>query len=170
MSSISFSEPEASKACQGVDAVSGASALRRDGQVKGSNQYVAELPARDAGADLFRLETVEQYPREHEALTKFAKGEAERNARPELKALPDLPAYDTVFIGYPVWWYGMPMALHAMFDKLDFSGKRIAPFTVHGGSHLGGTDDEIRRLEPSAKVLKGLAISRSDVADEDIPQ
>lgn len=62
------------------------------------------------------------------------------------------------------------MALHAMFDKLDFSGKRIAQFTVHGGSRSGGTDDEIRRLGPSAKVLKGLAISRSDVADEDILQ
>lgn len=87
---IYFSEPEESNAGQGVDAVSGASALWRDGQVKGSNQYVAELASRDAGADLFYLETVEQYPREHEALTKSAKGEAGRNARPEFRALPDL--------------------------------------------------------------------------------
>ena len=168
---IYFSQPEESNVGQGgVDAVSGASALWRDGQAKGSNQYVAELVAKASGADLFRLETVEQYPRQHEALTSFAKGEAEGNARPELKALPDLSSYDTVFIGYPIWWYKMPMALYTMFDRLDFSGKQVAPFTVHGGSRLGGTDDEIRRLEPGAKVLEGLAISRSDVADDDIPE
>ncbi len=152
------------------DSIVSAIALWRDGEVKGSNQYAAELVAKDAGADVFRLETVEQYPREHESLTQFAKGEAESNARPKLKLLPDLTGYDTVFIGYPIWWYKMPMALYTMFDKLDFLGKKIAPFTVHGGSRLGGTDDEIRRLEPGAKVLEGLAISRGDVADEDTPE
>ncbi len=127
---IYFSEPEQSNAGpRGVDAVSGASALWRDGQVKDSNQYVAELAARDAGADLFRLETVEQYPREHEALTKFAKGEAERNARPELKALPDLPAYDTVFVGYPSGgtacpWRFTPCSTSSLLWKADSSVHR----------------------------------------------
>jgi flavodoxin len=166
---IYFSQPEESDAGRGVDAVTGASALFRDGEVKGSNQYVAEIAARLTGGDMFRIETAKQYPVQHDPLVAQAKQEAESNTIPEIKALPDIKGYDKVVVGYPIWWYKMPMAVQGMFEKLDFSGKEIAPFAVHGGSGLGGTDDQIRKLEPKAKVVEGLAISRSDVDEDSVP-
>ncbi|MGN0909111.1 MAG: hypothetical protein ACI4NA_05775, partial [Succinivibrio sp.] len=65
---IYFSQPEDSDAGKGVDAVSGASAIFRGGEVKGSNQYVAETAARLTGGDLFRIQTVKPYPTAHDPL------------------------------------------------------------------------------------------------------
>ena len=104
-----FSVPET----DGVDAVAGASRVVVDGAVLGSNQYVAQLIQAEVGGDLFRIETEQTYPGEHDALLEFAYNELAEGARPALAAqVEDLSRYDVIFLGYPNWNADLPMPLY----------------------------------------------------------
>ena len=84
------------------------------------------------------------------------------NARPAIKNEIPVRDYDTIFVGYPMWWYTFPMIMYTFFDKYDFSGKTIVPFNTHMGSGDGGTYRTIKELEPDANVLAGLPLEMSD--------
>ena len=73
--------------------------------------------------------------------------------------------YDTIFLGYPIWWGDMPMAVYTFLEQEDFSNKTVIPFCTHEGSGLGGTEKFISD-KTKAKVLDGLAI-RGSVAQND---
>jgi flavodoxin len=150
----------------GVDAVSGASRLIVDGKVSGNVEFVANCIQKATGADIFVIRTIHTYPGEHQPLLEMAQNEQKTNARPRLAAhIPNLQNYDTIFIGYPIWWYDLPMPLYSFFDEYDFAGKTIIPFTVHGGSRFSGTVEKIIALEPQAAVSReGFAVSRNDAA------
>lgn len=154
-----FSVPETS----GVDADSGASRIVIDGQVKGNIQFMAETIAENVSGDLFRIETVQEYPGEHDKLVDFASEELSDNARPELSShIENIDNYDTIFIGYPNWWADMPMPLYTFLDEYDLSGKTIIPFTSHGGSGFSGTISSIVSAEPNANVITdGFSVSRN---------
>lgn len=93
-----FSVPET----DGVDTVAGASRVAVDGEVLGNNQYVAQLIQQEIGGDLFRIETVQEYPGTHEELLEFAYNEMTDEARPELATqIENLDSYDVIFLGYP---------------------------------------------------------------------
>ncbi len=158
-----FSVPET----DGVDAVAGASRVVVDGAVLGSNQYVAQLIQAEVGGDLFRIETEQTYPGEHDALLEFAYNELAEGARPALAAqVEDLSRYDVVFLGYPNWNADLPMPLYTFLESVDLSGKTILPFTVHGGSGFSRTISTIQELQPGATVIEdGLSISRNSVAE-----
>lgn len=136
-----------------------------DGVVLGNTQYVAQLIAERLGADLFRIETAEPLPLDYETLADQALQEQESGARPELAALiPNLGDYDTVFVGYPIWWYDMPMPLYSFFEQNDLSGKTVIPFTTHGGSRLSGTVERITELLADSTVSENaFTISRNDM-------
>ncbi|MBB6054684.1 flavodoxin [Tolumonas osonensis] len=166
---VYFSQPEDVK-LDGVDGNSGASLLSKNNQLLGSTQYIAQLIQQQTDGELFRIETVNTYPSQHEPLIRYAEKEKQDNVRPALKSkINNLADYDTVFIGYPIWWYQMPMALYSFLEQHNLQGKTIIPFTTHGGSHFSGSIQEIQRLQPGASVITdGLAISRNDVTDDDI--
>ncbi len=151
----------------GIDADAGASIVVKDEQVMGNLEYTANVIWQTVGGDLFRIETVEQYPLEHEALVDQAAEEQDADARPALAAqIENVGQYDTIFLGYPNWWGDMPMPLYTFLEEYDFSGKTIIPFTVHGGSGFSDTVSSIAELQPNAKVSEdGLSISRNSVAD-----
>lgn len=159
---VYFSVPET----DGVDASSGASRVFSEGKIMGNTQYVATLISEATGSDLFEIKTAHTYPGSHKALIDAAKVEIDNNARPKLAThITNLKEYDVVFVGFPNWWYDMPMPLYSFFDEYDFSGKTIIPFCTHGGSRFSGAIKTIRELEKGAKVLDGYAIARNDVAD-----
>lgn len=140
---VFFSVPE-DVSTSGVDAVSGASVVVNEGEVLGNVQYMAQIIQKTAGGDLFRLETVQQYPLEHEALVDQAADEQNADARPELTALPEnLEQYSTIFLGYPNWWANLPMPLYTFLERVDLSGKTIIPFCPHGGSRFSHTVETI---------------------------
>ena len=151
----------------GVDAVASASIVVQDGEVLGNVQYIANIIQQTVGGDLFRIETVESYPQDHEALVDQAAEEQDMNLRPELAtALDQVDSYDVVFLGYPNWWADMPQALYTFLESYDLSGKTIIPFCPHGGSGFSRTVQTIAELQPDATVSgDGLTISRNDVAD-----
>lgn len=140
-----------------------------DGEVLGNTQYVAMVIAENIGGELFRIEPEIPYTTDHDALVDLADRELEENARPALKAnIENLDDYDTIFVGYPIWWSDMPMILYTFFDENDFSGKTIVPFSTHGGSRLAGTVDKIIGLEPDAEVIEdAFTVSRNDVQDSE---
>ena len=161
-----FSVPE-DVDTEGIDANAGASVVVREGQVMGNLEYMADVIQQTIGGDLFRIETVEEYPLDHEPLVDQAAEEQDEEARPELSTQIENPdQYDTILLGYPNWWGDMPMALYTFLEEYDFSGKTIIPFTAHGGSGFSDTVDTIAELQPDAEVSdEGVSISRNDVAE-----
>lgn len=132
----------------------------------GNTQKFAKLISDEVGGDFRRIETVKSYPT-GQALFDYTKKERDENARPELKEMDvDPEDYDVIFIGYPIWWYTLPMPIYTFFDKYDFNDKIIVPFNTHEGSGDGGTYSTIKELEQNAKVLDGLAIRGGNMKSE----
>lgn len=150
-----------------VDAVSSASVTEVDGEAKGLVRTIAEDIQAVTGGDLFSIETSVDYPGDINELIEYASGEQEEDARPELTShIENLDEYDTIFVGYPLWWYDLPQVMYSFFDEYDFSGKTIIPFDVHRGSRLSGTPDTIQELEPDANVISdGFAVVHETAAE-----
>lgn len=163
-----FSVPE-NVDTDGIDANSGASIVVKNKDVLGNMQYMAMTIQEAIGGELFRIETKEKYPLEHETLVNQAKEEQNEEVRPELAThIENVGQYDIIFLGYPNWWGDMPQPLYTFLEEYDFSGKTIIPFNSHGGSGFSNTIEEIKKLQPNATVKDdGLSISRNDVADSE---
>lgn len=130
----------------------------------GNTKVIAETIQVNAGGDIFKIETVETYPDEYNVVVDVAKKEQNANSRPELATrVEDMGSYDIVFVGYPNWWGTIPMGVFSFLEGYDFSGKTIVPFCTHGGSALGRSDRDIKKLCPDSTVLGGLAVSGSSV-------
>lgn len=150
-----------------IDAHSGASALLKNNELLGSNEYFAKQIQAQTQGDLVRLETVQAYPIEHKKLLDIGQEEQRKNIKPELKTKPNLDGYDTIFVGYPIWWYKLPMAMERFFEEMDFSGKKVILFTAHGGSRFSGTEKVIKKLQPKAEIVEGFETNMWDVTKAD---
>lgn len=150
-----------------VDAVSSASVVTVNGEAKGCVQAVAEMIQEGTGGDLFSIQTEFDYPGNIGALIEYADGEQARNDRPALAThIENLDDYDVIFIGYPNWWYDMPMAMYTFFEEYDFAGKTIIPFNTHRGSRFSSTISTIVELEPEATVIEnGFTFPGDNAAD-----
>ena len=127
---------------------------------KGNTHIVADMIAEAAGADTFEIKTLKDYPANYKECTEVAKNELEENARPELAAkVPNMQDYDVIFLGYPIWWSDMPMAVYTFMESYDFQGKTIIPFCTSAGDVLTGHESSIiPEHAKGAKVLDGLGI------------
>lgn len=134
----------------------------------GNTEIVAQKIEKLTDGDMFRIDTVKQYPADYTACTEVAQRELRENARPRLMDKVDgMEQYDTVFLGYPNWWGTMPMGVHTFLESYDFAGKTIIPFCTHEGSGMGRSVADIQRICPSATVLEGMAIQGSNAARAD---
>lgn len=96
----------------GVDAVASASIVVRDGERQGNTEYAARIIQETVGGDLFRIETVQDYPLDHDPLVDQAADEQDENLRPELSShIENLERYDTIILGFPKMEYGFDCAL-----------------------------------------------------------
>ncbi len=138
-----------------------------DGEVLGNTQYVAMVIAENTEADIFRIEPVTPYPLDHSELEEIAQQEQGEDARPEIAGeVENIDQYDTIFFGFPNWYYDMPMIMYSFLDQYDLSGKTIAPFVTSGGSGFSDAISTITEMEPEANVVEnGLSISRNVVQD-----
>lgn len=163
-----FSVPE-DVDTDGVDAVSGASIVAKDGEVMGNTEYAAKLIQETIGGDLFRIETVNEYPLDHEMLVDQAADEQDENLRPELvNHIEDIEQYDTIILGFPNWWGDLPMPVYTFLEEYNFGTKTIIPFVTHGGSGFSNTCSTISKLQPETFVSENtLSLSRDDVADSE---
>lgn len=127
---------------------------------KGNTEIIAEMIAEQTGADLFHVETVTSYPDDYDECTAVAQRERQENARPALTVtVENMDTYDTIYLGFPIWWSDMPMAVYTFLESYDFNGKTIIPFCTHAGSGLSGTVEKIASVCPNSEVRSGLAVS-----------
>ncbi len=125
----------------------------------GNTEVAANILQKLTGAEIFKLQPVQEYSKDYNECIAQAQADQRRGARPELKDYPNgLDGYDTVYLGYPNYWGTMPMAVFTFLEHFDFSGKTIFPFCTHEGSGMGHSESDIRRLCPNAEVKKGLAL------------
>ncbi len=125
----------------------------------GNTGIVADMIASATGGELFPILTATQYSDNYDDTLDAGQTEKSDGTRPELAShIEDLEDYDTIFLGFPNWWGGMPMAIYSFLDEYDFSGKTIVPFVTSGGSGFSDAISEIESAEPEATVLDGLAI------------
>lgn len=157
-----------------VDAVSSASEVTIKGEEKGRIRALAEMIRIETGGDLYSIQTSVVYPSDIGVLIDNAAEEQDENARPELTSqIENLDEYDTIFVGYPNWWYDLPMIMYSFFDEYDLSGKTIIPFNSHNGSRFSDTINTLRELEPNATVItEGFTVNERDVvnAGKDVAQ
>lgn len=132
----------------------------------GNTETVAGLIAEQLGADLYAITPAEAYPEDYQQALEIAQQQQDDDARPELADTDlDLSAYDTVFVGYPIWYGYEPMIIRTFLESYDFSGKTVIPFCTSGGSTISASEQSIAALIPQATLLEGITISGSSAAD-----
>ncbi len=101
----------------------------------GAVEWIADIIHDEIGGDIEPIIPSKDYPTGYDDVLDVSKSEADQNERPAFEKLGVDPAsYKTVFIGYPIWWYGMLMIMETLFDEYDLSGVTIVPFNTHEGS------------------------------------
>lgn len=126
---------------------------------KGNTAWAAEYIQKALNADLFEIDTVKPYPAGYRACCLQAVAEMTAKARPELRGqLPDLSAYETVFVCYPLWCGTAPMPVFTFLDHYDWTGLKVVPLCTHEGSGLANGPRDIAKACQGAVVAEGLAV------------
>lgn len=130
----------------------------------GTTKEAAERLAKATGADLFEIRpTIPYTSADLNWMDKKSRSSVEMNdpdPRPEIaETVSNMADYDTVFIGFPIWWYVAPHIIHTFLESCDFSGKTLVPFATSGGSGMGKTVDELRKLCPNADWKAGKLVN-----------
>ena len=131
----------------------------------GVTKKTAEMVAEAAGADLYEITPKVPYTKaDLNWMDKKARSTIEMNDRkfrPEMAAGEvDMGAYDTVLLGFPIWWYVAPTIINTFLEKYDFSGKKIILFATSGGSGFGNTVKELEPSAPGAQIVEGRLLNR----------
>ncbi|MDE5575760.1 MAG: hypothetical protein K2J11_00030 [Oscillospiraceae bacterium] len=154
-----------------VDATTSASIVADGSKRYGTTEYAANFIKKTVGGDLHRIETVTPYTADFDELRDVNHSEMQQGFLPELKESGlDISAYDTVFIGYPVWATSVPQAVVSFMNKYDLSDKTVIPFCTHDGYGAGNSYREVAEASGAAITLDGIAIEAKDVpnAQEEI--
>ncbi len=125
----------------------------------GNTELLAHKIAEAVGADEFKIAPAKAYPANYMETVDIATAEKESGARPEYVGDVDLSSYDTIYLGYPIWWGDMPMIVYNFLEKHDFTGKKVAPFCTHEGSGESGTFGKLVKVLDGAKILDGLEMT-----------
>ena len=137
----------------------------------GVTKKVAERLAKAAGADMFEIVPVVPYTHaDLNWMDKKSRSTVEMKdlkARPEIAAVPEnMGEYDTVFLGFPIWWYVAPRIIDTFVERCDLSGKTVIPFATSGGSGMGKTLSVLQPLCPDAQWKEGKVLTSA--SDEEL--
>ncbi len=126
----------------------------------GVTARVARDLADAVGADLFEIEPAEPYTAaDLNWQSSSSRSSVEMNdesCRPAIAGkVADMAGYDTVYVGFPVWWYVEPRIIDTFLEAYDFTGKVVVPFATSGGSGLGQAPQRMQALVPGADVKQG---------------
>ena len=137
----------------------------------GTTAKVAKKMAEAIGADLFEIKPEKPYTgADLNWQNKNSRSSVEMNDRSSRPAIAvkaaDMPQYDVVFVGFPVWWYREPSIIDTFMESYDFAGKTVIPFATSGGSGLGDSAANMQKLAKGAKVVDGKRFSGNASAEE----
>ena len=82
------------------------------------------------------------------------------DARPAIAKLPDVSAYDRIYVGFPIWWYVAPRIINTFLEGCELSGKTVIPFATSGGSGMGKTNSVLKPSCGDAKLVEGKVFRR----------
>lgn len=134
----------------------------------GNTARVAQFIQDAVGGDLFSIRVSDPYPNTWDACLDRANEERRDNARPALaNSVENFSEYDVIFLGYPNWWYGCPMALLSFLDSYDFDGKTVVPFCTHGTGGLANSLSQIEEAIPNANMLQVFHVGEDEAADSE---
>lgn len=147
---------------EGVDAMTSPSVSD-----PGNVQQLAGWIQEETGGELFSIQVTDPYPSGWDACLERANEERGQDARPALvePQVENLEQYDRVFLGYPNWWYGVPMALLTFLEENDLSGKDVYLFCSHGTGGLARSVEIITEAAPEANISDNIF----DCYEEDAP-
>lgn len=137
----------------------------------GVTKNAAEKLANAANADLFEIKPVRPYTdADLNWMDKNSRSTVEMNdlsSRPEIaKKCENMGSYDVVFVGFPIWWYVEPRIIDTFLESYDFSEKTVIPFATSGGSGLGKTAENFKKLlGANATVKDGKLLTRASATD-----
>ena len=137
----------------------------------GVTKRVGEEIARAAGADFYEIVPKDIYtPADLDWMNKKSRSSVEMNdpsARPAIAGdVPDMSSYDTVIVGFPIWWGVAPRIIETFLESCDLSGKKIIPFCTSGGSGVGRSDTALHKnVAGDVKWAKGRQINRPNEAE-----
>ena len=135
----------------------------------GTTARVARKIAQATGADVYEIASQSTYSAAdlnwNDNSSRTSLERLDDGMRPELACpLPDMAAYDTVFVGFPVWWYVEPRIVDTFVEGVDLAGKTVIPFATSGGSGIAGAEERMRGLRPDAIWKQGGLLNGGDVA------
>ncbi len=143
-----FSWADNAVLAEDVDAVASPSVIP-----PGNVQQLAGWVQEETGGDLFSIRVTDPYPSDWDDCLSRANQERGEDARPALaENVAGLEQYDTVFLGYPNWWYGVPMALLTFLEENDLSGKQVYLFCSHGTGGLANSVGQITEAASGADI------------------
>ena len=131
---------------------------------QGNTRKAAERLAKAVGADLFEIKPETPYTSadlnwndKHSRSTVEMK---DKSSRPKIaEKLDNMSDYDTVFVGFPIWWYVAPTIINTFLESYDFSGKTLISFATSGGSGMGKTLDGLKAVCPEANWKEGKLVN-----------
>ena len=121
----------------------------------GTTRAKAETLAKAIGADLKEIVPAVRYTDAdldwHDSKSRSSVEMANKASRPAIASkVENIADYDTVFVGFPIWWYVAPTIVNTFLEAHDFAGKRIFPFFTSGGSGAGRTNEYLKPSAPNS--------------------
>ena len=140
----------------------------------GSTRKLAKNLAQVLGADTFEIKPTTPYTGKdlnwNDSQSRSSVEMADKTSRPAPANKADVAAYDTIFLGFPIWWYVAPHIINSFLESADFSGKTIVLFATSGGSGFGNTLAELKpSCDASVKWIEG-KVFRGHVDNESLNQ
>ena len=138
----------------------------------GNTESVAKMIAEEEGATLYRIEPEQPYtPDDLDWNDKESRSTIEMNdstARPAIKAtLENAADYDTVYIGYPIWWDQAPRIINSFIDRYNFAGKAVIPFATSGGSSISNSEHLMKAQYPDINWQPGRLLNHASEKEID---
>ena len=137
----------------------------------GVTAKVAEKLACAIGADLYEIRPEQTYTDAdlnwQDKQSRSSVEMKDRSSRPAIgNKVENMEQYDTVFVGFPIWWYREPSIIDTFMEAYSFDGKNVIPFATSGGSGLGDSAKNMQELAKGAKVINGKRFSSGASGDE----
>ena len=131
----------------------------------GTTKKIAERIAKESNSDIIEIIPKEEYKKEDLDYNNNCRANREQNdskARPEIKNAIDISKYDTIYLGYPIWWGTNPKIILTLLDTYDFTNKTIIPFCTSGSTGISGSVNDLRSYNNKLNIKDGKRFSSND--------
>lgn len=131
----------------------------------GTTKSIAQRIATESNSDIVEIIAKERYKSEDLNYNSDCRANREQNdskARPEIENTIDISKYDTIYLGYPIWWGTNPKIILTLLDTYDFTGKTIIPFCTSGSTGISGSVSDLRNYNSNLTIKDGKRFSTSD--------